>query len=267
MRQPARAITLLLSFALIATMATGCGSYTPGRQSHPAAGSDPQTQSADRSGGPEFRAALRACHSVAPCYLDTARVQVLDHEPVRSVASRWVIFGTAGDSIELSASTDLRLDALGSSERVGFAISARHAMTSGYQERDSTGNTAPYVRFRLPTDGAVSVDVGADERGLYDTVPYNVSLRRIGQGFQPRRFQATGHAAALTLASTRELDRFVIAPLSVADWAMNPARWAVLQGRFKVALVADSLYVVCKLPCGSPDTVLLKPSMAVTRQY
>ena len=204
---------------------------------------------------------------MALCYRDTARVRDLDHEPGRYVDSRWVIFGTAGDSIELAASTDLGLEAPGRSERVGFAISASHAMGSGYQERDSTGNTAPYVRFRLPSDGAVSVDVGADERGFHDTVPYSLSLRRMGQDLTPQLLRATGHAAALTLASARESDRFVVAPLSVADWETNPGHWSVFQGRFKVALVSDSLYVVCKLPCGRPDTVLLKPSRAVMRQY
>lgn len=266
MRQPARAITLLLSVVLVVIVATLYGSDMRGRLSPSLARSGQPGQTPRQNGIAESRVSSPACNAGAVCFHDTARVRILDYEPGRSVESRWVVFGAAGDSIELSASSTLRLDALGLSDLVGFAISAGHG-AKGYQERDTTGNTAPYVRFRLPNDGAVTVDIGADERGVYDTVAYTLSLRRVGPGVTPRLFRVTGQAAALTLASERERDRFVVAPLSAADWTSHPERWSVFQGRYKVALVPDSLYVVCRLPCQRADTVLLKPSGDVTRRY
>lgn len=266
MRQPARAITLLLSVVLFVTVVARYGSDMPGRLSTSLSRSGQPAQVQHQSGVAEAQVSSPACGSSALCFHDTARVRILDYEPGRAVDTRWVVFGAASDSIELSASSKLRLDALGLSDLVGFGISANHA-ARGYQERDTTGNTAPYVRFRLPYDGAVTVDIYADERGVYDTVAYTLSLRRMGAGVTPPLFEATGRAAALTLDSGRELDRFVIAPLGATDWAANPERWAVWQGRFKVALVPDSLYVVCKLPCERADTVVLKPLADVTRRY
>lgn len=210
--------------------------------------------------------AAEGCDSTALCYRDTARVRALDHEPGRAIDARWVIFGAAGDSVELTARADTTIWSNESGERVGFGLVASHA-TAAHQEREPDGSTASHVHLRLPHDGVISVDASADDRGLHDTVPYTLSVRRIGGGRTPPWLRPTGQTAALTVASAQETDRFTVAPLGAADWATNPARWEIFAGRHKVALVRDSLYVVCTVPCTTPDTVMLKPSAHVTRRY
>lgn len=266
MRQPTRNLVLILGgAALIAVAAYYSGQLPDGRAQSLAPGGAPSG-----AGRVEVDSMLSTsppdCDSMASCYRDTARVRALDDAPGRAVDARWVVFGAAGDSLELTARADSTVQSFTPGEPVGFAVTASHASAVRY-DRDTRGNTASSVHVRLAHDGAVAVDASADERGLHDTVPYTLSVRRKGGGTPPPWVRPTGGAAALTLAAAQATDRFTIAPIGVTDWRVNPARWSVFAGRHKVALVADSLYVICAVPCTTPDTVHLKPWGEVTRRY
>ncbi len=122
-------------------------------------------------------------------------------------------------------------------------------------------NAAPYFRRRLTGDRVVQSWVTMSEsRG--DTVEYWFRVRQEGPSRSPI-LRATGERAQLTLESRGKSDRFVVMPLAEVPSVRDVTPWQVDPGTYDVALVSDSLYEVCRMPCIARDTVKLKPSSKV----
>jgi hypothetical protein len=187
-----------------------------------------------------FVPACDSAHGVL-CFRDTAYVEAFPDEPPFTTKS-WIWFGTAGDSVEVFAG-------------------AGTAMSTNFGQESFNGNTAPYFRHRLVTSGVLQTLVTmSDGRG--DTVEYVFRIRRDGP-IAPAALSATGQRARIDLPATRSSDRFAIIPLSVLPTVRDISAWQVDRGRYNVALVHDSLYQVCRLPCLNADTITLRPSSSV----
>jgi hypothetical protein len=178
----------------------------------------------------------------------------VNHEPGLIIDANWIVFGAAHDSIGLYANTDKN------SDDYPIAVATNYG-----QEHDARGITAPYQRLRLVTDGVVDVSVTADGMAT-DSIAYTLRFFR-----QPKsgsgQLRPTGRWTSLTIASGGMSDRFSVVPASLARSVRDLSKWAVYRGTYKVALVADSVYEICRIPCLMPDRVLLKPSARATKRY
>ena len=217
---------------------------------------DSQSALANRSEGDTHVPRTR-CDSTATCFIDTATVVELPHEPGRDVRAHWLLFAAAGDSLELRVTPSV--------PDLHAAITLSRGRTPPVQERDSAGNTASYVRFRLSEAATITAYISMDD-GLRDTVEYTLAVRRMPAPATPRPPLAGG-AAGLTLSSGRESDEFILRPLSFAASHEDSGNWTVFPGRYKVALAADSQYVICRAPCTTRDTVTLRAREHTTRAY
>ncbi len=177
------------------------------------------------------------------------------------LGAHWIWFGTASDSIEISARPDLRSPQTGG----GTYIS-----TSLGQERDSLGNTASHFRRRLASDGVVELSVTFDNiigsEIMGDTVGYTLTIGHAAEVSRPA-LRTTGKWATLTIVSARATDAFSVVPISIVSSVRDFSKWKVSPRTYNVALTADSLYEVCRLPCSSPDTITLTPSATVSRTF
>lgn len=199
-------------------------------------------------GGLSQHAQLEPCESSAMslCYTDTAYV----HEDPGSMPIRdkwWIWFGARGDSIEFDLAP-------------GDAIS-----TNIGADRDARHDNVPYFRRRLARAGAVEMWVLLPDT-LGDTVAYTLRVRRIPSGGSAI-LRPTGERATLTIQSHSAKDRFAVVPLAAARSVRDLSSWQVHPETYNVALVQDSLYVLCRLPCVRRDTVKLTPRATVTRSY
>jgi hypothetical protein len=181
------------------------------------------------------------------CFVDTAITHSEADPPDLSPTSQWIIFGAAGDSIEVSTMPPGAIN------------------SSLGEERDSLHNTAAQFRHRLATDGAFQVWVDLDQN-ISDTVAY--TLRVVHRGpMPPPGLRATGEAATLILDSNRATDRYAIIPASIAGGVQSLPPWTVAVGTHKVALVGDSLYELCIMPCTRRDTVKLTQSRQIMVRF
>lgn len=190
---------------------------------------------------------VAVCDSAASvfCFIDTARAEMQPGDPVPRADRDWIWFGTAGDSIEVRGP-----DSASISTNVGT-------------EHDADRNNVSYFRGRLAGDGVVAITITF--WNAPEVVPYELSVR--SQRADARAgLRPSGKWARLTIVGANPRESFTIAPLSVARAARNEARWRVMAQSYNVALVADSLYEVCKVPCASPDTIRLVPNGRVTRK-
>jgi hypothetical protein len=172
------------------------------------------------------------------CYRDTARSADVDEDPMLSPRANWIWFAAAGDSLEISASPEAFVS------------------TSIGQERDSLRNTARQFRRRLQSDGVVIVWLSFDEQTA-DSVPYTLRVRHEGAASRP--LQTTGEVATLTVVSRRQNSTFSLVPASLASTVRDRSQWRIFARTYRVALVSDSLYELCRLPCSSPQMVKLTP--------
>ena len=245
--QYCRSVPLLLA-ASVLSLAAACGS----KGSRP-----PGDSRAAASAGPPIgptsiahRSALNApeCDSIAGsvCLVDTAITHSEADPPDLSPTSQWIVFGAAGDSIEIST------------------IPPGAINSSLGEERDSLHNTAAQFRHRLVSDGAIEVWV--DLENISDTVAYALRLLHRGPP-PPRSLRLTGEAATLVLSSPRATDRYAIIPISMARGVRDLRPWSVAMGTHKVALVADSLYELCIMPCARRDTMKVARSSRLSVSF
>jgi hypothetical protein len=219
-----------------------------------AAGCGKEGRAAERAiGGVEISRATSSSGIVAGCdsapgvfcFSDTARAEMQPGDPVPRADRDWIWFGTGGDSIEVRGPD-------------GSSIS-----TNVGTEHDSDRNNVSYFHGRLTGDGVVAITITF--WNAPDVVPYELSVR--SQRTDARaRLRPTGKWARLTIVGANPRDSLTIAPLSVARFARSEARWRVTAQSYNVALVADSLYEVCKVPCASPDTISLVPNGRETQK-
>lgn len=159
---------------------------------------------------------------------------------------RFIWFGTADDSLEISTSNGVLATNLG-------------------LQLDSLHNSVPYFGVRLQHDGVVAVETQIDIDDGFN-VPYTLTIARSGAAL-PAALTPTCGRARLTIVSSRPVDHFSIVPVSLARSVHDLSKWTTFTGVYGVALVSDSLYQICRTPCVRPDTVKLRPGASVTRHY
>lgn len=195
---------------------------------------------------------VSACDSVSEvCFRDSAYAHTYPGDPGPIKDKWWIFFGGAGDSLEI------RVESGG-----GGSVSTHLG-----EERDRRSNNFPYQRQHLMRDGVIEAWVVVDDAdALGDTVPYTLRFRRVSRD-TPTSLRATGQRAIIMVSSSSRRDRFVVLPLSVANTARNFSSWSVDPGTYNVALVKDSLYKVCKMPCASGRIVKLLPMTKMTLRF
>lgn len=232
--------------AVLAIAACGRGHSTRQSGGPPGRGLHLHDDSSARHGSAPSVASCDTA-SMTICYQDTARAGTSDEDPAQYPLADWIWFAVARDSIEISAPA-------------GSAVT-----TNIGQERDALHNTRGYFRYRALRDGVLLISVSLDEtQGA--TVPYTLQISRGGSptsGF----LRPTGATATLTVISGDKAAAFSLVPGSIASAVRDRSPWRIYAGRFKVALVSDSLYELCRLPCSSPDTVELTPSANVVKKF
>jgi hypothetical protein len=182
-------------------------------------------------------------------FIDTATVRKPIGNPRYSSPfpiGDWIWFGAAGDSLDITST-------------------AGKVYTNLGQQHDSLRNAVPYFRARLPNDGAVAISTTMYENEG-ESVAYTLRIERVGRE-PPLALRPTCERATLAVISARLTDHFSIVPLSIVDSVHDLSNWTVFTGVYKVALVSDSLYQVCRVPCVKPDTIELLPGTTVTRDY
>lgn len=181
------------------------------------------------------------------CIRDTTFAHDVDYDPGILVEAHWIWFGTAGDSVEVYTEAD----------STTFGRYPANVTTDFGEEQDEKQNTASYVRRRLPRGGVFTISVGAAGE-VSDSGGYMLAVRDLGPG-PARQLRPTGAWARLVVASSGQHTKFTIIPLSIADSAHDRSNWTAPARTYKVELLPDSLYEICRVPCVRPDTLKLLP--------
>ena len=192
------------------------------------------------------------CHSTstALCFSDTAFMPRIHHsdDPYWNARANWIWLGATGDSLDISADDGVLTTSLG-------------------QEYDRRHNNTSRFRHRLMRDALVSISIDMEE-SQGDSIAYTLRVRRAGSAL-PTGLRPTGDHARLTVESARRTDQFSLIPLSIAPAVHDRSHWKAFafERTYNVALVEDSLYEFCRVPCSRPDTLKLTPSGSVRRRY
>lgn len=201
---------------------------------------------------PHIRYVPETCRSTSTvlCFSDTAFKPRIHHsdDPYWNARANWIWFGAAGDSLDISADDGVLTTSLG-------------------QEYDSRRNNASYFRHRLARDGLVSISIDMEE-SQGDSIAYTLRIRRAGSPL-PNGLRLTSDHARLTVESAGRTGQFSLIPLSIASTVSDRSHWKAFafERTYNVALVDDSLYEFCRVPCSRPDTLKLTPSSSVRRRY
>lgn len=172
-------------------------------------------------------------------------------DPTPTVGVNWLVFAAEGDSLELDVSAE------------GGNV-VRLTTTLGH-ENDALGNTASSMHLRMSRDGIVVVQISMDQIWP-DSVPYVFRMRQIpSRGASTLR--ATGEVARLRVSSQDQYQKLSFAPASSFRTGAKESAWEIFPETYKVALVADSLYSLCSLPCAKPDRVHLRAGSSVEKKY
>ena len=239
-RFPRRAHALRMTLGFL--LAAACGKEGKSA-SRVAGGSIPQRGTVTRR-----QNSSQSCDTAGGvfCFRDTAYGGMGPGDPVPRAGADWIWFGSAGDSIEV------------------VGPEGSYISTNLGAEHDADHDNVSYFHQRLATDGILATRI--DFLNIGDTVPYELRIRRQG----PETHTAlipTGKWARLTIVSVSATDPFTVIPLSLVRSVKEGTKWKVMALPYNVALVGDSLYQICKVPCVSPDTVKLAPSGRATRRY
>lgn len=142
------------------------------------------------------------------------------------------------------------------------SLSTHEGESSGEGRRDPS-----YYRHQhVATDGVIAVTIIHQSSFLPDTLEYNFIVRRTGAPASGA-FAPTGGFATLIVAGRTRADSFSIVPLAVSHAVRDRRRWQVSAQTYNVALVPDSFYELCSVPCAKPDTVALKPGARVAVRF
>jgi hypothetical protein len=194
------------------------------------------------------RAIREACprQPTAVCFQDSAYYREYPSDPYGMPRQDWIIFGNAGDSVDLLA---------GPEAAVQTNLGVDHL---------ANRNDAPYFRRRLRRDGVVAANVLIDVNS--DTDPYPYWFRVAREPSAPHApLTLTGDRATVIAGSWRNpRDSFSIVPVSMVSRAKDLSSWKVPAGTWVVALVKDSLYDVCYKRCVRHDTIRLRSFKRVT---
>ena len=167
------------------------------------------------------------------CFADTASVD----DGMGNVEASWFALVEAGDSLEVFT----RAVADGRRRYVSvFSIGMRRQ----WQEH-LPGLTAPFFRFRLPSDGAFDVSPSIDLDLGSGPVSFLMIARamRAGVGIPVR-------ASAITLPGSSE-DQHLLVPVRLREQSRDylAKHWTVRGGRSRVlTTIPDHFFVSCELP-------------------
>lgn len=184
---------------------------------------------------------LPACEPAGPaiCIRDTATVSLPD-DNFPEWDSNWLVFATNRDSLQFFAAP-------------GMPVMDR-VSAQGFVGEKTPGLDQYWLRYRFPETGTFVFTnrIGSD-------TAYAYQLRLIPT-VSTAATRPIGRKATIELPG-RERDRIAIAPEALAAGLADSAvarRHAVRPGLYRVLLVRDSVYVVCRLPCTNPHRVVLK---------
>jgi hypothetical protein len=200
----------------------------------------------DSSKTPDHRPLCGASLSVT-CFVDTARVLESAAPGEDYPEANWIFFAASGDSIAVSADSGSLVTSLG-------------------QEHDAKGATASYFHKRTLQAGVVTVRVVFGQYLQGHSPAYDIRLQRLA-GTANSLFRPTGQRAVLTIRARGIPDVTAVIPLAMRPGITDMAAWQVYDGEYRVALLADSLYLVCRKRCSTADTVKLTPGAQATIAY
>jgi hypothetical protein len=158
--------------------------------------------------------------------------------------AHWIFFAASGDSIAVSADSDA-------------------AVTTNLGEEKVGPLTASSFHKRVVRDGVLTVEVIIAPFMQGESPPYAIRFERFASSASAL-LRPSGQRAFLTIGLDTSSEMFAVIPLSKAKALADPSPWQVPSGEYRVALVADSLYVVCRKACSMADTVRLAPGQRVT---
>jgi hypothetical protein len=232
---------IVLALGVIACGGTKPDSAQPVVDSSSATAKD----SGDRSTSPTD---LSSCVGEnVTCYRDTALVDSGPDYADAYPSATWVLFGLIGDSVEIST-----IPAMNVAVRVG----AERSNGSGIHPRS-------FAR-RIARSGIIRVNVFPSSSA--DSIPYTLRVRRWDV---PRSagLRINGGAATLAVTAARAAQPLMLVPVSGTSHRGSLSDWTMYPGTYKIALVEDSLYEMCALPCQRPDTILLGVSRKISVSY
>jgi hypothetical protein len=161
--------------------------------------------------------------------------------------TKWLVFAARDDSLQLflEPATDAYL-----------TMSPPNAAGAGAET--SRGVDASWLRARFPTSGTYVFTASIEAK---TNVPYEL---RIAPVVATSASRLTGTAATLTLPGLGR-SQVAVGPRAMipADDTAGLRRFAVRPGRYRVLLVRDTLYEVCRLPCRHRETFTLRAGKSV----
>ena len=175
------------------------------------------------------------------CFQDSAYYRQYPSDPYGSPQQDWILFGVAGDSLDLLAGPKASIQT-----NVGIDHLANH-------------NDAPYFRRRLRKDGVVTATVLIDVNSDTDPYPYWFRVGRWSSAPHTPLALSGGRATLVVGSWRNSRDSFSIVPLSMVSGVKDLSTWRMSTGTWVVALVKDSLYDVCYKHCVHHDTIRLRP--------
>jgi hypothetical protein len=203
-----------------------------------------------------------ACRPRGPgvCFVDTTGVVAPD---AMGLWARWIVFSAAGDSLEFHSAL---AGGGGTFVFVGLDWNTPSGPTGRTESLKVASMPAPYLRTRMPQAGSYALTVGLDGVPTHgDSLPYTLRINPVVVSPDTR---PTGYRARLNIVADSTSWIAVIPASRVAG--VRPSdyyAWQVRAGQYSVLLVKDTVYRVCKLPCGTPEAIVLKPGSQVTRIY
>ncbi len=188
----------------------------------------------------------------ALCIADTARIHASRTvvPGARGVPdqriTRWLVFAAAGDSIQAFMAP-----------RAGSYLSMSPASAAGYFKENAAAEDASFLRARFARTGTYvfTASMSAHSPAAYDLRVLPVVSRAATR--------PNGGMATLVVDGD-PASRYAIVPRSVAAMTRvladsGGAHAAVRTGTYRVLLVRDSVYLACRVPCGTPVTFALRP--------
>lgn len=182
------------------------------------------------------------------CFHDSAYYREGPRDPYGMPQQDWIVFGGAGDSVDLLAGPQLHTS----------------IQTNRGDDLMPDRSNAPYFRRRLVSDGVVAATVFIDVNSDTDPYPYWLRVSRTSKASNAPPALTGARATIIARSGSNWRDSFSIVPVSMVSRVKNLSNWKVPAGTWVVALVRDSLYDVCYKRCVHHDTIRLRPFQRVT---
>jgi hypothetical protein len=174
----------------------------------------------------------------AVCLADTVK-ENLPSDGWTAPYAQWLLFGSKGDAVDAYA--------VSSETSIAPLVSV---FSYGHQQQwqdHLPGLTAPFIHFTFPRPGAYVMEVALDGADLGSA--YEMRFVRA----TPSWLHSSPQVAALTILADSNA-RFSVRPSGMID-SVPEMDWAVPPGSYRLILGRDSIYTVCRIPCGEPRVI------------